>query len=298
MMRIAGRSREGLAKAIVTNEDGVVETESIKNNRLLYILKHTDTPIDIAAGTNYTTSSFEVGDYSFARLQINFQVVGNTVPTLEKIKVYVFSKPKGLNIISTASGIMREVKMEVAKVNPKSTGALVSSEEIPITNEAIGIYIENNSTGTVATLREIAVRLTRESKTTMIDPVKSSDFVTTNNVWDDGTVILAGGQHHTGRLSGDNHRFFRLQINFDESIPEGLRFYYQDANKSELFEGRANGMFAEIPIIKTNSILNSGNIVVISDGDIPIYNQDFRVVISNTSNVDVTLRNMVVRMVK
>lgn len=111
------------------------------------------------------------------------------------------------------------------------------------------------------------------------------------------SVFSEDGSWRINNVNG--YPFFRFALNFNEEIdPTKIEVYYEDANKALAFSGVSNGMAKKVNILSSApSISTSAQRIIISDGDIPIYNEDFKIIIKNIGVAPITLRQVCLRLV-
>lgn len=134
---------------------------------------------------------------------------------------------------------------------------------------------------------------------------KQSKIVRPISFKDIAVEVLPNEYYETPRIFADDFYFFRFQINLDMDVEtegvqggitqENIEVYYQDANKSESFIGTANGMYVKVPFGITGATA-LGSSVIYSDGDIPIYNEDFIIRVKNKSDKPILVRNVTLRL--
>lgn len=137
---------------------------------------------------------------------------------------------------------------------------------------------------------------------------KQSEIVRPISFKDIAVEVLPNEYYETPRIFADDFYFFRFQINLDmdaetEGVQSGItqeniEVYYQDTNKSEDFAGTANGMYVKVPFGITGATAFLRSSVIYSDGDIPIYNEDFRIRVKNKSDKPILVRNVTLRLLK
>lgn len=118
--------------------------------------------------------------------------------------------------------------------------------------------------------------------------------------YSDTSITIQPGpsnRYITDRIHAGASNYFRFQLNFNQEISEeDIKIYYNGALKDDTFEGAATSSFFELPFkVYRATRANTSLRVAISDGDIPIFTPDFRMLIENNTAEDIVLRQVVIK---
>lgn len=116
---------------------------------------------------------------------------------------------------------------------------------------------------------------------------------------DSSITIESKNAYTSPKIDGEDFSFIRFYINFDKSSIEpncnNIEVFLDFRPKGVVSNAGAVGMFIRVPI--RTCTVNSGSseeIVCYSDGDIPIYDNDIRIIVKNNKSVSHILRNITV----
>lgn len=134
--------------------------------------------------------------------------------------------------------------------------------------------------------------------TYLVNPKLDTSIVQIYKSTDPAITIAPGASYVSPSFEVGDYSFFRFYANFDANNIEknitDIEFFIETKPKGVAFDATAVGIASLIPVKATQVLLGSLDLVAHSDGDVPFFDNNFRIVVKNNKTVNHILRNITV----
>lgn len=131
-----------------------------------------------------------------------------------------------------------------------------------------------------------------------VTQLSGSNLVEILHAWNSTAInIDAGGQYESEIFERADYSFMRVIINFTHTVDatSNIEVWLNGKPEDLAFDGSAAGYGVEIPMITVSpSSAHGAKSVLMSDGDIPLYEYKYKLVIKNKKETNVELRNILI----
>lgn len=301
LMKIAGKDPDGNVKGISVNKEGAMYAQIKGSNVVKRLHAFSDDSISIPGGESHEFT-FEVNNYNSLRLQLNF----NDSIDAKDVKIALVTINSEDEPTSGAVvGHKQAIDVKQALTAGASDRSVVSEKDTILYNGYQAKLVITNQNTDDLVIRSAYVGLSNEYYAPLYEELKEIRKSSIGNkivpllLYTETPIEIGSGEVYLlDRVNQSQFKFCRFQLTFDHGIsPDDIELYYVETNKGQPVSGSANGMIAKVDIQAYPSSFSgstglpaASKRTIISDGDIPIFNDDIIIAVKNKSNDSMTLR--------